>query len=75
MNIVRISVQRYVVSGDIVNSITAYDERDYRIGREQRVYQTKPLTDSEVKKIVNTNVNEEIHIDREILGPAVAKRW
>lgn len=72
-NIAKISVQRFVVSGDVVNSITAYDERGFRIGRQQQIYQDKELTDDEVKAAVSAS--KETPVNRETLSPAVAGKW
>lgn len=71
-NITKISVQRYVIAGDVMNSVTAYDEKGYQVGREQRKFRSKALTDDEVRTSVGAN--EEALIDRETLGPAVG-RW
>lgn len=71
-NIVKISVQRYVIAGEVMNSVTAYDEKGYKVGREQRKFQSEALTDDEVK--MSVGANEEVLIDRETLGLAVG-RW
>lgn len=70
-SIAKISVQRYVIAGDVMNSVTAYDEKGYKVGREQRIFRSKSLTDDEVRKSVGV---VEIPISRETLGPATG-RW
>jgi hypothetical protein len=70
-NIVKIYVQRYVISGDVMNSVTAYDKNGRQVGREERTFRSLALTDDEVR--LSVNANSDTQIDRESLGPPSTK--